>query len=169
MCTIFGNDNEVAEAVDISPVQNNGKVNDQAKSMRWTYEMDQCLSKVLAEQVKLGNKSKLDNKLKPAAYMTAVSALNKRFQLNLTREHIKNRLKTWKKQYEILKGLLHHSEFEWDKTQTMVIANESAWIRYIKVKDIFANLTDDSLHNIWFEPFLNFVFPSFLGTEKSSC
>ncbi|XVF04897.1 hypothetical protein REPUB_Repub05bG0124600 [Reevesia pubescens] len=132
LCTIFGNDIEVAEAVDISPVQNSGKVKDQAKNMRWTYEMDQCLSKVLAEEVRLGNKSKLDNKLRPAAYVAAVSALNKRFQLDLTREHIRNRLKTWKKQYEILKGLLHTSEFEWDKTQTMFIANESAWNQYIK-------------------------------------
>ncbi|KAH1067116.1 hypothetical protein J1N35_032103 [Gossypium stocksii] len=100
--------------------------------MQWTYEMDQCLSKVLAEQDKLGNKSKSDNKLRPAAYAVAVSALNKRFQLDLTKDHIRNRLKTWKKQYEILKGLLHHGDFEWDKTQTMVRANGSAWNRYIK-------------------------------------
>ncbi|MBA0594441.1 hypothetical protein Gorai_011346 [Gossypium raimondii] len=132
LCTIFANDNDVAEAVDISPVQNSMKVKDQVKNMRWTYEMDQCLSKVLAEQAKLGNKSKSDNKLRPAAYAVAVSALNKRFQLDLTKDHIRNRLKTWKKQYEILKGLLHHGDFEWDKTQTMVIANDSAWNQYIK-------------------------------------
>ncbi|MBA0658141.1 hypothetical protein Goklo_010374 [Gossypium klotzschianum] len=132
LCTIFANDNDVAEAVDISPVQDSMKVKDQVKNMRWTYEMDQCLSKVLAEQAKLGNKSKSDNKLRPAAYAVAVSALNKRFQLDLTKDHIRNRLKTWKKQYEILKGLLHHGDFEWDKTQTMVIANDSAWNRYIK-------------------------------------
>lgn len=132
MCTIFGNDNELAEAVDISPDQNSGNVKDQAKNIMWTYEMNQCLSKVLAEQAKLGNKSKLDNQLRPAAYVEAVSVMNERFQLDLTREHIRNRLKTWKKQYEILKGLLHQSEFAWDKTQTMVIANDSAWSRYIK-------------------------------------
>ncbi|XVE59852.1 hypothetical protein DITRI_Ditri05aG0080200 [Diplodiscus trichospermus] len=132
LCTIFGNDKEVAEAVNISAVQNSGKVKDQAKKLRWTYNMEQCLGKVLAEQVKLGNKGKLDNKLRPAAYVTAVSALNERFQLDLTREHISNRLKTWKKQYEILKGLLHDSEFEWDDTQTMVMASDSAWSRYIK-------------------------------------
>ncbi|PPD75367.1 hypothetical protein GOBAR_DD27706 [Gossypium barbadense] len=132
LCTIFANDNDVAEAVDISPVQNSMKVKDQVKNMRWTYEMDQCLSKVLAEQAKLGNKSKSDNKLRPAAYAVAVSALNKRFQLDLTKDHIRNCLKTWKKQYEILKGLLHHGDFEWDKTQTMVIANDSAWNQYIK-------------------------------------
>ncbi|PPR94902.1 hypothetical protein GOBAR_AA25773 [Gossypium barbadense] len=100
LCTIFANDNDVAEAVDIFPVQNSMKVKDQVKNMRWTYEMDQCLSK--------------------------------QFQLDLTKDHIRNRLKTWKKQYEILKGLLHHGDFEWDKTQTMVIANVSAWNRYIK-------------------------------------
>ncbi|OMP08266.1 hypothetical protein COLO4_06628 [Corchorus olitorius] len=132
LCTIFGNENEVAEAVDISPVQSGGKVKDQAKNMMWTYEMDSWLSKVLVEQVKLGNKSKIDNKLKPSAYLAAVSALNKRFQLDLTREHIQNRLKTWKKQYGILKGLLHHGEFKWDKTRNMFIANDSAWNRYIK-------------------------------------
>lgn len=106
------------------------------KNMMWTNEMDHCLSKILVEQVRIGNKNKLDNKLKPAAYTAAVSALNERFQLDLTKDHVRNRLKTWKKQYDILKELLDHRDFEWDETRKMVIANDYAWNQFVRVRQI---------------------------------
>ncbi|GLU18932.1 hypothetical protein SLE2022_352080 [Rubroshorea leprosula] len=131
-CIIFGNDYGVAEDVHLPNVDDGYEVKDQVKNMMWTNEMDDCLTKVLVEQVKLGNKSKLGNKLKPRVLVAAVSALNERFQLDLTRDHIKNRLKTWKKQYAILKELLEHSNFKWDETEKMVKATDSAWKQYIR-------------------------------------
>ncbi|KAF8395743.1 hypothetical protein HHK36_019694 [Tetracentron sinense] len=125
---LTGNNEEVG-TTDASQIwSGNGK--EQAKYMRWTNEMDSCLTKILVEQVKQGNK--IDNKLKPAAYMAAVTALNERFRIDMTKDHVRNRLKTWKKQYGFLKELLAQSGFKWDETRKMIVANDSLWNDYIK-------------------------------------
>ena len=104
---------------------------EKAKYMVWTNEMDKCLTKVLAEQVKKGNK--VDNILTPAAFAGALKTLNEKYGLYLTKEHIKNRLKTWRKQFGVLKELLAHSGFMWNETKKMVVADNSVWNDYIKV------------------------------------
>lgn len=93
--------------------------------------MDHFLGETLVDQVRKGNK--VDKILQTEAYETAVSALNAKFGPFITKDHIKNRLKTWKKQYELVKELLSHAGFEWDETQKMVVANDSTWNHYIKV------------------------------------
>lgn len=95
--------------------------------------MDSCLSAILVQQIKQGNRSEFDYKFRPAAFEASVLAINENFQLYLTKEHVKNRLKTWKKQYDILKELKNQSGFEWDEKRKMVIANDSVWSEYIKV------------------------------------
>ncbi|XP_054819376.1 uncharacterized protein LOC129318557 isoform X4 [Prosopis cineraria] len=140
LCTIFGHSKEPLEASSVSPSQVDNGVKDQEKHMRWsserdiwwTSEMDAYLSAILVEQIKLGNKCKIENKLMPAAYEAAALAMNERFDLDLTKDQIKNRLKTWTKQYEILKELLDQSGFEWDEKRKMVNAADSAWNDYIK-------------------------------------
>jgi hypothetical protein len=104
---------------------------DNVKYMTWTGEMDRCLTEILVEQVRKGNK--IDSTFKPAAYRAALTALHENFGLVLTKEHIRNRLKTWKKQFEILKELLGHKGFKWDETRKMVIADNSVWNAYIQV------------------------------------
>lgn len=104
---------------------------DKVKYMAWTSEMDRCLTEILVEEVKKGNK--IDSTLKPAAYRAALTALNENFGLDLTKEHIRNRLKTWRKQFGILKELLAHKGFKWDETRKMVIADNSVWNDYSKV------------------------------------
>lgn len=127
----FAVDVEVLETADASHI--GGTLNDQVRNVRWTNEMDHCLCKILVEQVKLGNKNKADNKLKPAAYVAAVIALNEKFHLDLSKGHVKNRLKTWKKLYGTLKELLSQSDFKWDTRRKMVIADEFVWNYHITV------------------------------------
>lgn len=105
-------DFEGMEALDTSPIQCYAYTRD-TKNLRWTSEMDGSLCKILVAQVKLGNINKYDNKLRHAAYRAAVLALNERFQ-DLTKDHVRNGLKTLRKQYGILKDLLDHSESEWN-------------------------------------------------------
>ncbi|GLT69808.1 hypothetical protein SLA2020_419300 [Shorea laevis] len=50
----------------------------------WTGEMDRCLARVLAEEVKKGNK--VDNVFKSAAYVAASTAVKKEFGLGLTNQ-----------------------------------------------------------------------------------
>lgn len=109
----------------------NAKDKEKVRYMIWTTEMDRCLTKILVEETKKGNK--IDNVLKTAAYVAAVKALNEKFGLDLTKDHIKSRLKTWKKQYGVLKDLLTQRGFKWEKAQKMVVADDSAWNNYIKV------------------------------------
>lgn len=99
--------------------------------VQWSSEMDRWLAKLLAAEVKNGNKT--DNILKPEAYMGALTVINKKFGLDLTKEHIKNRLKTWKKQFGILKEILVHKGFLWDEKQRMVVSDAAVWNDYIKV------------------------------------
>ncbi|XP_057955678.1 uncharacterized protein LOC131149329 [Malania oleifera] len=152
-CIIFGNNSAVegysrtgdelvlclaadirgSVALNNSPKQCGGNVKDHVKHLRWTSEMDHHLSKILVQQVKLGNKSKFDSKLKTAAYVAAVSSLNERFQLDLTKDHVKNRLKTWKKMHGLVVELLDHGQFEWDAGRRMVLATDSVWYDYIKI------------------------------------
>lgn len=93
--------------------------------------MDCCLAKLLAEQVRKGNK--MDNGLNPAAYMGALTVINKKFGLDLTKEHLMNRLKTWEKQFGILKELLAQRGFKWDEKQRMVVADACVWKDYTMV------------------------------------
>ncbi|XP_068494616.1 uncharacterized protein [Phaseolus vulgaris] len=132
-CIIFGNEplywdeSEPCDAVNYDV-----NVRDPGRQMRWTSDMDSCLSATLVQQIKEGNRSEFDYKLRPAAFEACVLAINEKFQLYLTKEHVKNRLKTWKKQYDILKELINQSSFEWDEKRKMVIANDSVWNEYIK-------------------------------------
>lgn len=93
--------------------------------------MDHWLGKILVDQVRKG--LKIDNVFQTEAYDKAVSAMNAKFGHHLTKFNIKNRLKTWKKQYEIAKEILCHAGFKWDETKKMIIANDSTWIDYIRV------------------------------------
>ena len=141
-------DNDILEATETSQIQSLS-TQVQSKHVIWTKEMDGCLGKILVEQAKLGNK--IDCDLESAAYMVAVTAINKRFQLDLVKEHIRNRLKTWKKQYGILSELLEQSGFGWDETRNMVVADDSAWEDYIKVwaSGIFDIVHIEQVKNMW--------------------
>ena len=148
LCSILGNDQAAASFSDnvaeidvnftvdngdpdiaiVSEIQTDGNQN---KSLRWTEEMDRWLGKILVDQVRKG--LKVDKALQTEAYDTTVSALNAKFGLQLTKYNIKNRLKTWKKQYELLKEILSHAGFKWDETRKMITANDSTWNDYIRV------------------------------------
>lgn len=104
---------------------------EKVKYVIWTNEMDRCLSKVLVEHAKKGNKS--DNIIKTATYAEAVAVLNEKFGLELTKDHIKNRLKTWRKQYGLLKEILAQKGFKWDGARKMVVADDAVWGDYVKV------------------------------------
>ncbi|KAL3510226.1 hypothetical protein ACH5RR_029627 [Cinchona calisaya] len=108
-------------------IQNDEK---QTKHLRWTEQMDTCLGKILTEQVQKGYK--VGNTLHTEAYEAAVEALNKECGPVFSKEHIKNRLKTWRKQYSILSELLSHAGFKWDAMQRMIVGDDSLWDNYIK-------------------------------------
>lgn len=120
---------EAINARDVCHNQSN-RAADNENYVTWTKEMDTCLSKLLVEQVSLGNK--IDKNFKPAAYTAALTFLNERFALDLTKENVESRLNTWKKQYGIVKSLLSHDGFEWDEKHKMIVATDFDWTAYTK-------------------------------------
>ena len=97
----------------------------------WTTKMDHLLATTLVEQEKEG--SKVDGAWKPVE-CAALQVLNENLGDGLTKEHVRSRLKTWKKRFHILKELLAHKGFEWDEAKKRVAAENSVWNNYIKVK-----------------------------------
>ena len=122
---------------------------EKAKYMIWTNEMDLYLSKILVDQLK--KEDKFENIIKPETYTAAVAALNEKFRLQVTKDRLKNRLKTWRKQYGVLKQILAQDGFKWDKAQKIIVADDGAWNDYLKVmtdiKDYYQNF-----------PFFKFLF-----------
>lgn len=112
----------------VSQIQSDEK---QTRNLRWTEEMDYCLGKILAGQVQKGYN--IDNIIQREAYDTTALALSTKFGPDLTKDQITNRLKTWKKQFAVLKELVSHPGFAWDATMKMIVASDSAWKDYIKV------------------------------------
>ncbi|XP_014510263.1 uncharacterized protein LOC106769245 isoform X1 [Vigna radiata var. radiata] len=132
-CIIFGNEPlHWDESEPCDAVNYDINVRDPGRQVRWTSDMDSCLCAILVQQIKKGNRSEFDYKWRPAAFEASVLAINEKFKLYLTKDHVKNRLKTWKRQYDILKKLMNHSGFEWDEKRKMVIANDSVWNEYVK-------------------------------------
>jgi hypothetical protein len=123
-------DDNVMEAQDTNH-QGTDITTEKVKSVTWTDEMDLCLTELLVQQVMLGNK--LEKNFKTSAYIATVAVLNDRFNLNLTIENIKSRLRTWRKQYVLMKEMLSRGGFEWDEARKMVVATDSTWNEYIKV------------------------------------
>ncbi|XP_077252146.1 L10-interacting MYB domain-containing protein-like [Tasmannia lanceolata] len=101
------------------------------KSICWTFGMDRFLAELLVEQTHLRRRS--DNGFLKVAWTTVEAKMNSRFKSNITRNHCKNRLRTWNKQYQIVKSLLNHGGFRWDDASSMVVADENVWEDYIKV------------------------------------
>lgn len=77
------------------PENKTGKTN-----MNWTQDMDNLLIDTLAEQVNLGNK--VDKSFKSPAYTAAARAISTKFSVECTQGHIRNRLKTIKRNFVIL-------------------------------------------------------------------
>ncbi|KAJ1424069.1 Myb/SANT-like domain [Sesbania bispinosa] len=111
----------------------------------WTDEMDHCLTELLVNQVMLGNK--LEKNFKTSAHIAALTVLNERFGLNLTKEKIINRLKAWRKQYGLVKEMLSQGGFEWDEGRKMVVAPDSKWNEYIKKHPDARHLKDRRIEN----------------------
>ncbi|CAL1403555.1 unnamed protein product [Linum trigynum] len=127
---IFDNVSGTTCVVDASNIVDSSKTKEKVNHM-WTSEMDRYLGTVLMEQIRAGHK--LENKLKPGAYLAATSAMNRRFELRLTKDNVKNRLKIWKKHYNILMEILENDDFEWDEAAKVVVAkNNLAWNHYIE-------------------------------------
>ncbi|KAK9286201.1 hypothetical protein L1049_014585 [Liquidambar formosana] len=93
--------------------------------------MDIALASVLCDQVNQGNKGNGD--WKPQAYQAAVDKLNATLPLELTKDNVKNRMKSWKRHYGVISEIRSQSAFPWNEEKKMVVVtakDRKKWVDY---------------------------------------
>ncbi|XP_047309784.1 uncharacterized protein At2g29880-like [Impatiens glandulifera] len=71
--------------------------------------------------------------MESVTYATAVSTLHNQCNVNVSRENIQLRLKTWDKHYAVISAMLGTSGFVWDWDRKVVkVDSEEVWTTYVK-------------------------------------
>ncbi|XP_059636684.1 uncharacterized protein LOC132278803 isoform X2 [Cornus florida] len=67
------------------------------------------------------------------AWTAAISALKEQLDIDVTKQNIQSRLKTWNKHYTIISDMLSKSGFSWDYARGMIhVSEKSVWNAWIK-------------------------------------
>ncbi|KAB2626669.1 hypothetical protein D8674_020287 [Pyrus ussuriensis x Pyrus communis] len=93
--------------------------------------MECALANILYKERRLGNKG--DGGWKTAAYNSAIAILSAQFNVHITADNIRNRVKSWKKFYAIVSNILSQSGFDWDATKKMMSSHDGVKIFRWKV------------------------------------
>lgn len=107
--------------------------------------------------------NRVDGVFSKQAWTEMISAFNENFGFDYSVEILKNRYKTLRRQYNVIKCLLCTDGFVWDEARQMVIANDRLWQDYIKVCTYLRNLLeplffDKICSKIIPDPLLYFIF-----------
>ena len=84
----------------------------------WTRDMEQKLLDILIEQVTLRRKG--EGGFRKEAWSSIERRFNLDMKMNLVRGNFKNKLKTWKQAYRMMKDLINMSGFAWNETTQCV-------------------------------------------------
>ena len=100
--------------------------------------MDQILLNALMEEVHKGNRH--DGSFSSEAYLNVVAVLRSNIDPTITKQHIKNRMKTLKDRfgeaYDLFGSL---SGFGWNSTTRRFTAEEQVWQELIRVSFFFVS------------------------------
>ncbi|XBI76645.1 hypothetical protein VPH35_069855 [Triticum aestivum] len=100
--------------------------------LTWTPEMDMALLAVLVEHHNNGDHAQ--NGWKPHVYNACIKHVKDTCDVDITKENITGRIKTFDKQYEIITKMLAQSGFGWDWVKNMVsVDSDEVWSRYVEV------------------------------------
>ncbi|XP_077237145.1 uncharacterized protein LOC143878798 [Tasmannia lanceolata] len=108
----------------------------------WNTEMDKVLVDALLEQVSEGHK--IPNGFKDVAYTATSRAMNSRYGKDMTKEHIKNQVKTLKKKFVAVNTIINTSGFGWDDVNKKIEVTEDVYNAWVAVKKHV--LIDDFRH-----------------------
>ncbi|KAH1071193.1 hypothetical protein AAZX31_03G197000 [Glycine max] len=97
----------------------------------WQPPMDRYFINLMLAHLHKGNQ--FDGVFSKQAWVEMISSFNKKFGFEYSLEILKNRHKTLRRQYNLIKSLLQLHGFDWDETRQMVIADDCFWQDYIKV------------------------------------
>ncbi|KAJ8749436.1 hypothetical protein K2173_025480 [Erythroxylum novogranatense] len=96
----------------------------------WHPPMDRYFIDLMLEQLQKGNK--IDGVFHKQAWIDMITSFNAKFEFDYDVDVLKNRYKTLRRQYNVIKNLLEMDGFAWDDTRQMVIADDYVWQDYIK-------------------------------------
>ncbi|KAG8389531.1 hypothetical protein BUALT_Bualt02G0239000 [Buddleja alternifolia] len=96
----------------------------------WQPPMDRYFIDLMIDQVNKGNQ--FDGLLRKQAWKEMIASFNSKFGFDYEVDILKNRYKTLRKQYNIIKNLLELDGFSWDGARQVVIADDCVWQDYIK-------------------------------------
>ncbi|RYQ88884.1 hypothetical protein Ahy_B09g095814 isoform B [Arachis hypogaea] len=100
-------------------------------NLRWSDDMDEVLLNALAEEASKGNRH--DGSWTTKAYANVVKTLSIAIGPHITKNHIKNRMKTLKDHFAEAYDLFHHlSGFAWNPVTRKFEAEEEVWQDFIK-------------------------------------
>lgn len=119
----------------------------------WNSQMDAILTSTLFQQINEGNKG--DGDFKTQAHQAVVDKLRTELGIPVTVDHVRNRIKVWKKHYAMITEIRAYTKFKWDEEKKMVVipVDELAeWNKYCAVSTIKLILFCDILFCLVFGP-----------------
>ncbi|CAM0948163.1 unnamed protein product [Alopecurus aequalis] len=97
----------------------------------WSNEMDTALLTVLVEHHNLGDHAQ--NGWKPHVYNACIRHVREKCGVEITKDNITARIKTFDKHYEVVSKMLAQSGFGWDWENNKVsVDSEEVWSRYVE-------------------------------------
>ncbi|KAI7729421.1 hypothetical protein M8C21_010259 [Ambrosia artemisiifolia] len=97
----------------------------------WQPTMDRFFIDLMVDHVQKGHQ--IDGLFRKQAWIEMIKSFNARFGTKYDVDILKNRYKTFRRQYNIVNKLLVSPGFSWDDFRLMVIADDLAWQEYIEV------------------------------------
>ncbi|KAL5708517.1 hypothetical protein ACHQM5_019306 [Ranunculus cassubicifolius] len=104
--------------------------NEKGRQVRWSQEMDTCLIATFVEKARLGLKG--EKGFKDKAYTAVCTVLSDELGVEVCKNHIDNRLRTFRTEYNMFRTLREHSDFCWDPAKNKINAPDSVWNDYVK-------------------------------------
>ncbi|KHG01347.1 hypothetical protein F383_21692 [Gossypium arboreum] len=121
---------EVEDTTEVTPNATTNPLFSHSR-MYWKPPMDRFFIDLMLEQLQNGNQ--IDGVFCKQAWTEMIASFNAKFGFNYDVDILKNRYKTLRRQYNVIKNLLQLDGFTWDDDRQMVIADDSVWQDYIKI------------------------------------
>ncbi|GAB4844621.1 hypothetical protein Ancab_038022 [Ancistrocladus abbreviatus] len=103
--------------------------NSSKKQHRWTKAMSRRLLKILADEVKKGNRP--NNTFKTSSFTLAAKRISEEFGVKCLPDHVDNHLKTLRNSWTMIYKLRGNSGFGWDENLKMITASPKAYTAYL--------------------------------------
>jgi hypothetical protein len=114
--------------------------------LTWTDEMDAALLAVLVEHHNNGDHAQ--NGWKPHVYIASIRNVREKCHVEIIKDNIASRCKTFDKHYEIISKILSQSDFGWDwENHKLLIDSDDVWNRYVEVSTSIFSIFHVTLHN----------------------